>query len=201
MKKGRSTRGWDKCPPNDAVKRQIQQAMAQRNPKVHRPVPPRIKARLPVDDRPLEIWVPGLVLRSENEILGSAKHGNRGATGEARSEAKQESVSALLEAAAATPLWRFEGRVAIEFRQLHKSHNGNLIDSENLCTKWALDLMTERGIQMHRKFGRTYSVPGLGIIPDDRPRFVGPVTRHNEIEPAPETGVLIIVKPYTGKES
>lgn len=106
----------------------------------------------------LRIWIPGLILLSENSALGGERKGSKRGFVQVRHAAKQECQLALMRAldCKAGMLHRFTARVRIEVLQIAPRLR---IDPGNLYKKPLIDCLTERG-------------GGLGVIRDDRREFV-----------------------------
>lgn len=127
---------------------------------------------------PLALWLPGLILPSINQMIGSGKRQHQ-----ARAKAQaREAIAGLL--AAGARVWSFDRRVVVDFRQQLRDRWAQH-DPANLYPKHVLDLLTAR------------HVGGLGIIADDSARHVARVAC--EIEPG-DPGLWIILAPAVGAE-
>lgn len=124
---------------------------------------------LPVGDAPLQLWLPEFVLPSLNAIIhGAMRKENQAAS----KRAAQQAVWSY-----EGDLWRFERRVDVYFVQyLASAHQA--ADPDNLYTKYLLDALRD-----------------LGVIADDRLKFVRRVSRETEIRPGLPVGVLILLVP------
>jgi len=116
--------------------------------------------KLPISNEPLEIILPGMILKSCNEQLRS-NMGNDFRFRKTEKDAAQGALHAAI--SGGTKIWRFESRVDIWIEQRVANINKS-IDPDNLWVKPLVDALTTRaGV--------------IGIIEDDRAKFVRSISK------------------------